>query len=282
MGHKTIAGDHRKQHIRHMQEEQPDFAKSPQFSIPDRGNSEEWRQFLHGEGAEPDPEKLWKERHRGWNGEGERERPKPRFLSGFIRRTIISALVFGAVWGVFAVRQPWAYRAQDFITGALSKDMDFTAVRVWYDRYFDGAPAFIPMFGDGEETARKATAPHRLSPPIAGSIVSPFASTLKGVEIMPAEGEAGSAVVKSIDIGRVLSVSREAEGGIRVTVQHSGGITAEYGHLNGTKLKADDWVQGGDTVGWMEGKNGSSPKLLYFAVMRDKAYIDPAEEIGFD
>ncbi|AIQ14079.1 M23 family metallopeptidase [Paenibacillus durus] len=282
MGHKTIAGNHRKQPIRNLLEEKPDFAKPPRFSKPGDGSAEDWHKYLNGNDAEPDPEKLWKERHRNWDGEGERERQKPRFLSGFIRRTMISGLLFGAVWGIFTVQQPWAYRAQNFITGVLSKDMDFTAARVWYERYFDGAPAFIPIFGDGEETTRKVSALHKLSSPIAGSIVRPFASTLKGVEIMPAVDEAGSAVVKSIDMGRVLSVSREAEGGIRVTVQHSGGITAEYGHLYGTKLKADDWVQSGDTVGWMEETNASSPKLLYFAVMRDKAYIDPAEEIGFD
>ncbi|WP_025688054.1 M23 family metallopeptidase [Paenibacillus zanthoxyli] len=280
MGHKTIAGNHRKQPIRNLLEDESDFTKSPRFTRPEDDSAEDWHKYLNGNGAEPDPEKLWKERQRNWDGEGERK--KPRFLSGFIRRTMISGLLFGAVWGIFSVQQPWAYRAQNFISDGLSKDMDFSAARMWYERYFDGAPAFIPIFGNGEDKARKASTLHKLSPPIAGSIVRPFASTLKGVEIKPAADEPGSAVVKSIDMGRVLSVSREADGGIRVTVQHSGGITAEYGHLNGTKLKADDWVQSGGTVGWMEETSASSPKLLYFAVMRDKAYIDPAEEIGFD
>ncbi|BCG60501.1 M23 family metallopeptidase [Paenibacillus sp. URB8-2] len=279
MGHKPNAGNYRKEHIRNLPNTKQDFAKPPRFGMPEDSGADDWRGFQNGSTGEPDPEKLWKERRQDWNDEGRRE--KPRFLSGLIRRTVISCLLFGTVWGIFAVQQPWAYRAQNFITGALSKDMDFTSVRAWYERYFDGAPAFIPIFGDSE-TARKASVHHKLAPPLTGSIVKPFASTLKGVEIIPSAGSSGSVTVKSVDMGRVLSVSREAEGGIRVTVQHSGGITAEYGHLSGTKRKADDWLQSGDTVGWMEETGASSTNLLYFALIQDKAYIDPAEEIGFD
>lgn len=94
-------------------------------------------------------------------------------------------LVFGAVWGVFTIHQPWSYKVQAFVSDALSNDMDFTAVRVWYEENFNGAPAFIPIFGDKDEPAQKAAAHHELSAPVAGSIVEPFASTLKGVEIMP-------------------------------------------------------------------------------------------------
>lgn len=241
--------------------------------------TDEWRP-RRPEDGEPDPEKQWKERKWDWNEEGGRR--TNRFVSGFIRRIIISAILFGAVWGVFAIDRPWAYQAQNIIADSLSRDMDFAAVRTWYDRYFDGAPAFIPLFGDGEESVRKVAALHKLSPPVNGTIVEPFASTLKGIEISPLADETGSVTIKSVDMGRVLSVSKETGGGIRVTVQHSGGITAEYGHLSGTKLKADEWLESGETVGWMAETAGSPAHLLYFAVMKDKAYIDPAEEIGFD
>ncbi|MNZ55487.1 Stage IV sporulation protein FA [compost metagenome] len=112
--------------------------------------------------------------------------------------------------------------------------------------------------------------------------MEPFASTLKGVEIMPQIDSTSNVTVKSIDMGRVLSISKELDGGIRIAVQHSGGITAEYGHLNGTKLEIDDWIQSGDELGWMLEKEGSSAPTLFFAVMKDKTYIDPTEVVSFD
>lgn len=229
---------------------------------------------------EPDPELIWKQRRNDWEDEGGGD--KPRFVSGFIRRTVASFLVFGAIWGIFAVREPWALKAQDFITGALHQDMDFAAAQVWYEEHFAGAPSFIPSFGNEEQPAEKVTAPHELDPPLAGRIVQPYVSTLKGVEIMPADDSGGNVAVKSVDTGRVLSVSKEPQGGIRIVVRHTGSLTAEYGHLSGTKLAADDWVQSGDTVGWMQARDDSGVPLLFFAIMKDKTYIDPAEVVSFE
>jgi len=102
------------------------------------------------------------------------------------------------------------------------------------------------------------------------------------VEIMPQIDSTLNVTVKSIDMGRVLSISKELDGGIRIAVQHAGGITAEYGHLSGTKLEIDDWIQSGDALGWMMEKEGSAAPTLFFAVMKDKTYIDPTEVISFD
>ncbi|MNC08499.1 Stage IV sporulation protein FB [compost metagenome] len=99
---------------------------------------------------------------------------------------------------------------------------------------------------------------------------------------MPLADSSGNVTVKSVDTGRVLSVSKEAQGGIRVVVRHTGSITAEYGHLSGTRLSADDWVQSGDTVGWMQETENQAAPLLFFAIMKDKTYIDPAEVVSFD
>ncbi|MNN94386.1 hypothetical protein D3C81_2129970 [compost metagenome] len=52
--------------------------------------------------------------------------------------------------------------------------------------------------------------------------------------------------------------------------------------MSGTKLAADDWVQSGDAVGWLEETENASVPLLFFAIMKDKTYIDPAEVVSFD
>ena len=228
---------------------------------------------------EPDPEVMWKENRRLWE---ESSRKRPRFVNGFLRRLVVSIFVFVMVWGVFTFQNPWTIRAQYYIANALNKEMNFEAARVWYELHFKGAPAFIPIFGREEEGAQKATATHGLSSPVSGRIVQPFTSTMTGVEIRPQIDSTGDVTVKSVDMGRVLSVSREPGGGIRIRVRHSGNITADYGHLNGTKLEVDDWVQGGDTIGWLLQQDSSSLPTLFFAVMKDTTYIDPTEVIAID
>ncbi|WP_312151184.1 M23 family metallopeptidase [Paenibacillus odorifer] len=298
MDQKSDIKNRRKERIRSLLEELPEVSAvsgvsevpeleiadaPPLFIMPDKSTSfKEWGTgFKNADqsSVEPDPEVMWKKSRGGWedNGGG-----GSNFTAGFIRRFVASVLVFGAVWGVFAVHQPWSYKMQAFISDALSNDMDFTAVRVWYEENFNGAPAFIPIFGDKDEPAQKVAAHHQLTAPIAGSIVQPFASTLKGVEIMPQIDSTLNVTVKSIDMGRILSISKELEGGIRIAVQHSGGVTAEYGHLSGTKLEVDDWVQSGDSLGWMMEKDVSSASTLFFAVIKDKTYIDPTEVVSFD
>lgn len=288
MDQKSDIKNRRKARIRSLLEEIPNVeaAESPPlFVMPDKSTSfKEWGTGFNIEDqapVEPDPEVMWKERRGGWEEYGGGGGGS-KFSAGFIRRLVASTLVFGAVWGIFTVHQPWSYKVQAFVSDALSNDMDFTAVRVWYEENFNGAPAFIPIFGDKDEPAQKAAARNELSAPVAGSIVQPFASTLKGIEITPDIDSALNVTVKSIDMGRILSISKELQGGIRIAVQHSGGITAEYGHLSGTKLEVDDWVQSGDSLGWMTGKDTSSDRTLFFAVMKEKTYIDPTEVVSFD
>ncbi|MEK3837697.1 M23 family metallopeptidase [Paenibacillus sp. FSL R7-0128] len=278
----------RKKRIQNLLEEKPAAGAAPapeRFRLSDSPPSfREWGAGDRNElpsSPEPDPETVWKQQRNHWEEEDGRG-PGQGFRAGLLRRTVASLLVFGAVWGIFAVQEPWAVKAQYFITDILSNDMDFAAAQVWYEEHFNGAPSFIPIFGDEQVPAEKVTAAHELSAPLAGSIVRPFATSLNGIEIIPADDSSASVTVKSVDTGRVLAVSKEARGGIRITVRHTGEITAEYGHLSGTRLAVDDWVQSGDEIGWIQGTEDARVPLLFFAVMKDKTYIDPAEVVSFD
>lgn len=273
----------RKERIRSLLDDQREAAPLPLYTLEEDAPSfKEWGKRHDGRepGYEPDPEVLWKQNRGGWKDEGG-DGGRPRFTAGLIRRTVASVLVFGAVWGIFLAREPWAVKAQAFITDALSNDMDFAAAQVWYETHFNGAPSFIPIFGEDEVPAEKVSTAHTLSAPLTGSILRSFADTLYGVEIMPESDSSGNVTVKSVDTGRVLSVSKEAQEGIRIVIRHTGSLTAEYGHLSGTRLSADDWVESGDTIGWMQETESGAP-LLFFAVMKDKTYIDPAEVVSFD
>jgi stage IV sporulation protein FA len=194
-------------------------------------------------------------------------------------RLVISTLLFAAIWGMNRYEPAWATPIRAFIAKSLTVEMDFQAAQAWYERYFGGAPSFIPIFKTNEDHGLRVGATAAFSLPIEGSLASPFALSLKGVEIIP---DTGSLQVKAIDTGRVVRVAREAETGQTVTVQHAGGYLSVYGHLDQISVEKGDWLEGGDVLGSLPPRTQSPLPTLYFAIKKDDRYIDPADVIPFD
>ncbi|WP_068783101.1 M23 family metallopeptidase [Paenibacillus phocaensis] len=242
--------------------------------------------------SEPDPELLWKRGQGRWedpygNAYGSRNEepgvpgPKRRstFWSAMFVRLVISALLFAAIWGINRYEPSWSTPIRAFIAKSLTVEMDFQAAQAWYERYFGGAPSFIPIFQTKEDQGLRVGGAAGFSPPISGSLASPFALSLKGVEIIP---DAGSSQVKAIETGRVLRIARDAVTGQTVTVQHAGGYVSVYGHLEQISVEKGDWLEGGDVLGSLPPRTQSPLPTLYFAMKKDDRYIDPADVIPFD
>lgn len=244
--------------------------------------------------SDPDPELLWKRGQGRWQdpyagayggGKGDDELmgpgsgSRPTFWSAMFVRLVISTLLFAAIWGMNRYEPAWATPIRAFIAKSLTVEMDFQAAQAWYERYFGGAPSFIPIFKTNEDHGLRVGATAAFSLPIEGSLASPFALSLKGVEIIP---DTGSLQVKAIDTGRVVRVAREAETGQTVTVQHAGGYLSVYGHLDQISVEKGDWLEGGDVLGSLPPRTQSPLPTLYFAIKKDDRYIDPADVIPFD
>lgn len=239
------------------------------------------------EGEEPDPEKLWKQRYRNWYGPSEPDGPgdPPRrasFMSSLLRRLMVSALVFGLVWGLFSIQHPWAVRAQAFVIESLSREMDFQAAQAWYENHFGGAPSFIPIFGQTEGTSTKVNANTALITPLEGRLVQSFAVDLKGIVLEAAGGALSNREVKSIETGRVLEVKEVPGSGYTVVIQHTGQRKATYSRLGETHLKVNDWVEGGEVIGILSISEAGGLPALYFELKEGNRSIDPAEVIPFD
>lgn len=228
---------------------------------------------------EPDPERMWKKEHAKGSGPFHH---KTRFVSGFMWRVFFSVIVFGLVWGLFKYPQPWSIKAQDYVMQSLNREMDFQAAEAWYESHFGKAPAFIPIFKQNQTDPLKVNASKSMVPPLQGEIVQAFAVNLKGVEIAPSKVSNVPLEVKSVETGRVIDVSNQPETGITVTIQHTGKMVATYGHLTGTKLQKNDWVEGGDTIGQVQAVAGEESPTLFFSMKKDGDYVDPADVIPFD
>lgn len=244
--------------------------------------------------SDPDPELLWKRGQGRWqdpyagaygSGKGDDELMGPgpgkrsTFWFAMFVRLVISTLLFAAIWGMNRYEPAWATPIRAFIAKSLTVEMDFQAAQAWYERNFGGAPSLIPIFKTNEDHGLRVGGAAGFSLPIEGSLASPFALSLKGVEIIP---DTGSLQVKAIETGRVLRVAREAETGQTVTVQHAGGYVSVYGHLEQISVEKGDWLEGGDVLGSLPPRTQSPLPTLYFAIKKDDRYIDPADVIPFD
>lgn len=67
-------------------------------------------------------------------------------------RTLVSIMLFGAVWGLFQIDQTWSVRSQELVKMALSKPFDYQVAAAWYSRTFSGVPSFLPTFDATDDT----------------------------------------------------------------------------------------------------------------------------------
>ncbi|WP_127529705.1 M23 family metallopeptidase [Paenibacillus kobensis] len=247
---------------------------------------------------EQDPEKLWKANAAPWLGlyadrlpgnNGSRHSHETNHTEGGSRfwrlirnQFIVSAILFGVLWGLFKLDGAPAQEAQTVVTTALTTDFDFQTVSAWYDRTFSGSPAFIPLFSNGghAETVDGAamTAQAVVSPLPESTLVKSFAQSLGGIELAGQPGDPVSAA----ETGQVLLVTPDAGEGQTVIIQHAGGRQTQYGQLGEAKVRKDDWVEAGDVIGRLGNGEGNGHSLLYFAVKEDGRFIDPTEVIPLD
>ncbi len=246
--------------------------------------------IFSGEAVEPDPELLWKRGQGRWNdidvqGQGDGGFSGGRrtsFWTMLFLRMVISALLFAAFWGIERYEPGWSLPIRAFVAQSLTKEMDFSAAEAWYERNFGGPPSFIPIFKHNEEKGLKVGATSGFMTPIKGTLASPFALSLKGVEIIPTGDSGNGDQVKSVETGRILSVARDALTGMTVMVQHAEGYVSIYGHLEQPSVAKGDWVEGGDVLGKLVAPSENEFPTLYFALKKNDRYMDPADVIPFD
>lgn len=241
---------------------------------------------------ERDPELLWKQGRGLWREEGVYPPGKPpraseppvkqgSFFHALLFRTFVSAVLFGGLWGIQHYQPAWSAPVRAFVTNSLNHEMNFQAAEAWYEHNFGGAPSFIPIFGGSNEPQQLVQGTQGVTVPVTGTLAESFAISMKGVEIIPTLDANGGQKIKSMETGRVTSVSDDALTGKTVVVQHSGGYTSVYGRLSKVDVAEGDWLESGETVGEFSQAEGG-PDTVYFAVEKDGRYIDPAEVVPLD
>ncbi|WP_336765446.1 M23 family metallopeptidase [Paenibacillus sp. USHLN196] len=249
-------------------------------SLLDKNEIIQRKPFASGEETqERDPEWLWKKEN-GHFVPGSHSRFN--LFKSFLRRTVISALIFGGVWGLFQLDTSWSASTKTVIADVLHRDMDFASASAWYERHFGGTPSFLPVLGHTTDVVNGLGIRQLLDKPISGTVVQPFALSMKGIEIVPDDAGAELIQVASSDAGRVMEVIGDSTSGFTVVIKHTGNVTAIYGRLNESEVNVNDWVEAGSPVGSLNATGGEQPATLYFAVKEGEEYVDPAEVVALD
>lgn len=245
-----------------------------------------------------DPELAWKKNPNPWSGWEYLEQPpgsrsfvksqhtddfQPpdrswgRFRKELTWKVVLSALVFGAVWAMFKVEHPLTQKGQEFVKEAMTEEINFEAVALWYNNVFAGAPSFIPLFDDGGSAELVDGKP--ITPVVApleeAAVVRTFAELLNGIEL----AGASEAEVMAAETGRVIQVT---ERGDSVLIQHANNRITIYGKLESASVAVNDWVEAGQPIGKLPAAQDGDQSFLYFAVKQNDRYMDPLDVIPLD
>lgn len=195
-------------------------------------------------------------------------------------KLVLAAGIFGTVWYMHLSDKPWAQEGRAYVVRSLTVDMDFTYAAAWYDRMFSGTPSFLPAFGSNKkpDAAKVNAKVARFIAPVKGTVITGFSVQKQGVTV---ETER-NAKVAAMDEGRIVFTGEREGTGHTLTVQHAGGYRSTYGLLQGTKWEVGDWVKAGDIIGTVQENAGSSKDKLFFSVMKDQQYVNPAGVVSFD
>ncbi|WP_159881161.1 M23 family metallopeptidase [Paenibacillus puerhi] len=237
-----------------------------------------------------DPEEEWKRKYeREWSSYPPRYRDEGEGVSAYppkgrriALRVLLSGLLFVAVWGMYRIDHPLAGQGRAYVATALTKPLDTAALAVWYERYFGGAPSFLPAINGGtrhQDAEKVASLPKHYFAPVEGKLIAPFTPSQGGVLVEAP----GGTPISAVDTGMVIFAGSRDDTGYTVVLRHSGGMESTYGHLSAGGIRQNDWVKGGETVGTLQApSNRQAQAVLFFALLKEGKVVDPADVIPLE
>jgi len=238
-----------------------------------------------------DPEYVWKQKSKSgfgfdhWTGSSSDDDQERDWLQDWLRRfrlrLLICLVLLALVWGLFQLRLPWAEKAQSFVASAVTEPLKFESVATWFEQTFGDAPTFIPTYRQDKpsEAINASTGQKRTYfTPVQGVVSVPFASGGTGIELRTEKGKP----VSALDDGQVVAAALSDETGYTVTIRHPNGVESTYGWLELPRVQANDWIKGGETIGYAGAGERQGEGKLYYAIKADKVYVNPADVVSFD
>lgn len=204
-----------------------------------------------------------------------------RGITLWIRQSVACLFIFCLLYGAASANSGLSVDLAAFARNAVSQDLSYSAVKTWVQ----SLPSRIGNLADLDIRNFWATAvtgkPTELAWPASGTVTSYFGwrpdpnsagmSLHQGIDI---DAALGSRVSAALD-GVVTNVYQSAEYGLTVEVEHAGGLSSVYGHLDSASVIKDQRVSKGDAIGAAGQSGNATGPHLHFELRKDGLEVDP-------
>lgn len=177
-------------------------------------------------------------------------RPPSQLLAGgrrWLRRlgvqSILVLVLSVFTLGIFHIRSPIVQPVTSWLVDSLHKDMNFIAVKAWYQKNIGSIPSFLPVFS--EITGRSAEPRSVVTPASSRTGVRTIANRRPFVSVyLPARQK-----VSVTRPGKVLSVVMIPHVGYRMMIQHANDWATCLEGIQNPHVRVQDKVRVGQSLG---------------------------------
>ncbi len=206
-----------------------------------------------------------------YDGQGATGGKKNSVMGGFLLKGILSTMLFFGVALVWEINAPVLQSPKEWTSGVLTEEFPFAKVNLWYQESF-GTPLAVPPNGDKAESVTEEV----LALPVSGSVTESFQANGTGIMIAPEDTSA----VSALRDGVVVFAGNDSSTNKTIKIQHADGSVSTYGELSDLNVHLYQFVKSSQPIGHFTPQPDST--TVYFAIEKDKDYIDPVQVIKVD
>ena len=210
----------------------------------------------------------------------ESEKSHPLFnRHAMLMQIMFSIILFLIVGIIFKNNGEQTAKAQNFIKHIYEDEFQFAAAKDWYEDKFGKPLALLPKDKIQKEQKTEEVS-EVFAVPADGKVYETFSTNGKGIWIETGKEED----VETAKDGYIVYAGKKDDLGYTVIIQHSDEQESWYGDLKeiDKSIKLYNYVESGTRLGKVsENDDGKSGKF-YFAIKKDKNFIDPSKVIDID
>jgi murein DD-endopeptidase MepM/ murein hydrolase activator NlpD len=211
----------------------------------------------------------------------QRELGNLKALPPWVRETIVCLFIFALLLGTSRAEKGLALRVTDFARTSVTTDITLEEVKT-FGKELAGKLKDLASLDLRNFWSRAATGtPTELAWPVTGEVTSYFGwrpnpdspgmSLHQGIDIAVPKGTKVAVVLDGV----VSSVRRSPEYGLVVEIDHGGGVSTVYGHLDEALAQEGETMNRGDYLGTVGDGGNATGSHLHFEVRKDGIEVDP-------
>jgi stage IV sporulation protein FA len=208
------------------------------------------------------------------------EKSHPLFnRHALLMQIMFSIILFLIVGIIFKNHGEQTAKAQNYIRHIYEDEFHFAAAKDWYEKQFGKPLALLPkdkLFK--EKDTEKVSEVY--AAPASGKVYETFSSNGKGIWIKTSKDKA----VETAKDGYIIFAGKKEDLGYTVIIQHADEQESWYGDLKeiDKSIKLYNYVDSGTQLGKVSDYEGGKAGKFYFAIKKDKNFIDPSKVVPLD